>query len=178
MMTYNGFYVNRYESVKDGPNLRSIQNDMREEYYQDVSYWIAWKAQQCAKDMLRGTPEENYGILPLYCYMIKQVNKGTHTCLALEEHNRFKYVFIAIGASIRGFEVMRKRWFFEKLWHVIPYSPELAHYHCPWPEFSFSFGSALGVQETPQTEPQDNVQRKRDPYIVLQGNLQLHIERF
>ena len=51
----------RYASgVKKGPDPRSIQNDMREEFSMNITYWKAWKAKEWAQNLIRGTPEENY----------------------------------------------------------------------------------------------------------------------
>lgn len=99
----------RYEDgTKHGPDPRAIQNDMRNEYSQSVSYWKAWKARSWAQDLIRGTPESNYRLLPSYCYMLGQVNPGTYTRFERYEDKRFKYAFIALGVSIRGFAYMRK----------------------------------------------------------------------
>ncbi|KAL8138136.1 hypothetical protein V2J09_004137 [Rumex salicifolius] len=98
----------RYEGVRKGPTPKMICNDMQNEFDQNVSYWKAWKAQEWAQNLIRGTAEENYAMLPAYCHMLKQVNHGTHTCLEIDDFSRFKYVFISIGASVRGFHHLRK----------------------------------------------------------------------
>ncbi|KAL8137960.1 hypothetical protein V2J09_003961 [Rumex salicifolius] len=98
----------RYEGVSKGPNPKMIRSDMQNEFDQDVSYWKAWKAHEWAKNLIRGTPEENYAMLPAYCHMLKQVNNGTYTCLEIDNYNRFKSVFISFGASIRAFHLLRK----------------------------------------------------------------------
>ena len=81
---------------------------MLKEYSQNVSYWKAWKAKEWAQNLIRGTPEANYRLLPQYCHVLKQFNPGTYTSFEIEDEDRFKYVFVAIGASIRGFTYMRK----------------------------------------------------------------------
>ena len=43
-----------------------------------------------------------------YLYMLEQVNPGTKTRVKLDATNKFKYLFIALGACIEGFAVMRK----------------------------------------------------------------------
>lgn len=73
-----------------------------------VSYWKAWKAKGLAQDLIRGTPEKNYEMLPSYLHMMQQVNPGTYTCIEIDTCNRFKYAFLSFGASIRGFHMMRK----------------------------------------------------------------------
>ncbi|XP_023636058.1 uncharacterized protein LOC111829973 [Capsella rubella] len=46
--------------------------------------------------------------LPSYLYTIRRANPGTITRLQIDECDKFKYVFIAFGASVAGFAYMRK----------------------------------------------------------------------
>ncbi|XP_056845991.1 uncharacterized protein LOC130511374 [Raphanus sativus] len=55
-----------------------------------------------------GSPKESYKMLYSYLYMLEQVNPGTKTCLKLDDISKFEYLFIALGACIEGFAVMRK----------------------------------------------------------------------
>ena len=43
----------------------------------DASYWKCWKAQEEVKDMIRGTPEDNFMLIPSYLYVMGQINEGT-----------------------------------------------------------------------------------------------------
>ena len=54
------------------------------------------------------SPEESYKMMYSYLYMLEQVNPGRKTCVKLDEGSKFKYVFVALGACIEGFAVMRK----------------------------------------------------------------------
>ena len=40
--------------------------------------------------------------------MLKKVNPGTVTHIEVNGESRFKYLFLAFGAAIRGFQYMRK----------------------------------------------------------------------
>lgn len=75
---------------------------------QSISYYKAWRAQQWAHALNRGTPEQNYANLPSYCHVLMQANPGTYTFLQTDANNKFKYVFVALGPSIRGYQHMRK----------------------------------------------------------------------
>ena len=55
-----------------------------------------------------GSPEESYKLMYSYLYMLEQVNPRTKTCVKLDDACKFKYLFIALGACIEGFAVMRK----------------------------------------------------------------------
>ena len=43
-----------------------------------------------------------------YLFMLEKVNPGTKTCVELVEGCKFKYLFVALGACIERFAVMRK----------------------------------------------------------------------
>ena len=74
----------------------------------NISYSTALRGKIEAVSMLRGTPEESYQMLYSYLYMLEKINHHTITSVKLDDSDRFKYLFIALGASIEGFKVMRK----------------------------------------------------------------------
>ena len=61
-----------------------------------------------ARELVRGTAESGYESLPSYLYMVKREDPGSHTKLVVDENDRFKYLFLAFGASISGIPFMRK----------------------------------------------------------------------
>lgn len=73
-----------------------------------MEYWKAYRTLKHARDLVRGTPESGYEQLPAYLHMIRRANPGTLTRLKLDENQRFKYLFLAFGASLNGFIFMRK----------------------------------------------------------------------
>ncbi|XP_024015304.1 protein FAR1-RELATED SEQUENCE 3-like [Eutrema salsugineum] len=73
-----------------------------------VSYSTAWRGKRAAANDVRGSPEESYQLLHSYLYMLEYMNPGTRTYVELDEGNRFKYLFFALGACLEGFQVMRK----------------------------------------------------------------------
>ncbi|KAL9840729.1 putative transposase, MuDR, plant, Zinc finger, SWIM-type, MULE transposase [Arabidopsis thaliana] len=73
-----------------------------------VSYSTTLRGKYHAIYDLKGSPEESYKDINCYLYMLKKVNDGTVTYLKLDENDKFQYVFVALGASIEGFRVMRK----------------------------------------------------------------------
>ncbi|XP_013589436.1 PREDICTED: uncharacterized protein LOC106297819 [Brassica oleracea var. oleracea] len=58
--------------------------------------------------MVRGSAEDGYERLPSYLEQIKAANPGSITAIELDSLNRFKYLFLAFGASIRGFKYQRR----------------------------------------------------------------------
>lgn len=81
---------------------QDIMRDMKEEYGVKISYEKAWRARECALNMIRGTPEESYENVLSYLYMLKHKNPGSVTHLGTDSSNHFKYLFMALGASIHG----------------------------------------------------------------------------
>ena len=73
-----------------------------------ISYHKAWRGKKKAASDVRGAPEHSFELLPSYLHMMKIVNPGTITHLLVDNDQRFKYLFIALGACIEGFKAMRK----------------------------------------------------------------------
>ncbi|KAL5542974.1 hypothetical protein UlMin_010684 [Ulmus minor] len=84
-----------------------IMRDMQQKYGVTISYEKAWRARKMALDDLTGAPEDSYTHLPSFCYMLESKNPGTVTNIETDDHNRFKYLFVSFGASIRGWQYCR-----------------------------------------------------------------------
>ena len=83
---------------------KEIVVDVRDEYQICISYTQAWRAKNFAVDELRGSPEESFALLPEFCHMLELKNPGTITHIHTDGNNHFLYFFMAIGASVRGFQ--------------------------------------------------------------------------
>ncbi|XP_038686652.1 protein FAR1-RELATED SEQUENCE 6-like [Tripterygium wilfordii] len=92
---YNG--VGRIYRPKD------IIQDVRQEFGVNISYDKAWRAREAALESVRGTPEDSFSYLPHYCAELEKNNPGTITYIESDHEKRFKYFFMALGASLRGF---------------------------------------------------------------------------
>ncbi|CAH9117798.1 unnamed protein product [Cuscuta epithymum] len=88
-------------------NATDVKRDMLQEYGVEISYLKAWRAKEKALNKLRGKPEESYGFLPRFLNIVKQTNPGSFVQLKINEDNTFLYVFMAIEASIKGWEFCR-----------------------------------------------------------------------
>ncbi|KAG7558554.1 MULE transposase domain [Arabidopsis thaliana x Arabidopsis arenosa] len=101
----------KYTGAGTGPTPIAIRQALMDEYSVNVSYWKAWLSRELAMDMAKGSPMGSYGILPTYLHMLTRANTGTVTDLQTEEDgngdSRFKYCFVALGASVRGWSFMR-----------------------------------------------------------------------
>ncbi|KAL0534590.1 hypothetical protein IC582_028881 [Cucumis melo] len=82
---------------------RDIIEDMRQDYDINMSYEKAWRARENAYERVRGSPEESYNLLRRYGEALKFTNPGTIFHMELEDDRFFKYLFMAVGACVRGF---------------------------------------------------------------------------
>ncbi|XP_013614159.1 PREDICTED: uncharacterized protein LOC106320351 [Brassica oleracea var. oleracea] len=77
-----------------------------------ISYWKAWRSREIALEYAKGNSRGSYNLLPDYLRKLAQANPGTLAEIETEYKdnigNRFKYLFLAMGASTMGFEYMRK----------------------------------------------------------------------
>ncbi|XP_034203776.1 uncharacterized protein LOC117618293 [Prunus dulcis] len=80
-----------------------IMRDVKHNFGCTIHYSKAWKARELALLSIRGSTEEAYYILPAYCYELERMNPGTKTDNRTDENNHFVYLFMAVGACIRGF---------------------------------------------------------------------------
>ncbi|XP_020415595.1 uncharacterized protein LOC109948090 [Prunus persica] len=80
-----------------------IMRDVKHNFGFTIHYSKAWKARELALLSIRGSTEEAYYILPAYCYELERMNPGTKTHIQTDENNHFVYLFMAVGACIRGF---------------------------------------------------------------------------
>ncbi|XP_062110959.1 uncharacterized protein LOC133822593 [Humulus lupulus] len=81
-----------------------IVDDMMDDYSVSISYQKAWRGKEKALELSRGRPDESYQILPSFLFMLQQKNPGTITDLVMDNENRFKYLFFAIGISIENWQ--------------------------------------------------------------------------
>ncbi|XP_038682385.1 uncharacterized protein LOC119982870 isoform X2 [Tripterygium wilfordii] len=77
--------------------------DVRQEFGVNISYDKAWRAREAALKSVRGTPEDSFSYLPHYCAELEKNNPGSITYIESDHEKKFKYFFMALGASLRGF---------------------------------------------------------------------------
>ncbi|XP_062088595.1 uncharacterized protein LOC133795160 [Humulus lupulus] len=96
-----------FDGQKETPKPKAIMTIMQNNHM-PITYWKAWKGKKLANNLLRGSLELSFQNLPAYLYMVRKMNPGTITHLEVDEDSKFKYVFLAYGACIKGFRCMRK----------------------------------------------------------------------
>ena len=83
---------------------KKIMEDMQRSYGIKMSYNKAWRSREKALMAVRGTVEDSYGRLPSYLYKLEMKNPGTITDIQTDEIGHFRYMFMSLGVSIRGFK--------------------------------------------------------------------------
>ncbi|XP_022892227.1 uncharacterized protein LOC111407136 [Olea europaea var. sylvestris] len=79
-----------------------IRNDVLHTYGLSLNYVKAWRSWEETLKLIRGDPADSFNNIPRFFAMLQHINPGMVTDLELDGHRRFKYCFMALGASIRG----------------------------------------------------------------------------
>jgi len=95
--------MHNYEGVLEGPKPNDISNIIRTQYGHELTYHQVWEAHEYTVNEVRGIPEKSYGKILKYLYMLEQANPGTFTNYEFDGEDRFRYLFISFGQSIKGF---------------------------------------------------------------------------
>ncbi|XP_018448668.1 protein FAR1-RELATED SEQUENCE 5-like [Raphanus sativus] len=104
----SAFLIEQYPGDIETPTPKVITGLVKFHLGVMISYSTALHGKNLAACERRGSPEDSYKMMNCHLHMVEQVNPGTKTCLKLDEAGKFKYLFIALGACIEGFTVMRK----------------------------------------------------------------------
>jgi len=103
---------NRYSSRQGG--LRAV--DLPQLVLNDLNVWIsystAWRAREVVVNSVRGDDMASYRFLPIYLYLLRLANPGTichlHSTPESNGRQRFKYGFVSLSTSIKGWKYMKK----------------------------------------------------------------------
>ncbi|XP_010532421.1 PREDICTED: uncharacterized protein LOC104808441 [Tarenaya hassleriana] len=91
------------------PSAHEIIDRVKAKYGTTVTYLTALRGKHKAESEIRGDPAEHFRKLPGWLYMLQKRNPGTIVNLELDMDGRsFKYLFIALGATVKGWNYMRK----------------------------------------------------------------------
>ncbi|KAL5565461.1 hypothetical protein UlMin_028625 [Ulmus minor] len=82
--------------------ISNIIQDFKQKFGVNMSYEKAWRARVESLDDIRGSSEDSFRLLPCYLHALENQNPGTITRIEKDEHDRFKYMFVAYSASITG----------------------------------------------------------------------------
>lgn len=107
-----GMMKARFAGNGGGPRPNDIRQAMEGDHDVHISYWKAWRSREIALDQSKGSCGASYNLLPRYLDKLVFSNPGSitdvHTEYAEGFGTRFKYMFMALSASIDGYKHMRK----------------------------------------------------------------------
>ncbi|XP_019251195.1 PREDICTED: uncharacterized protein LOC109230123 [Nicotiana attenuata] len=94
----------KYVDLKTVYTGTDIMKDMKKYYGIDLSYWKANRSKQKAPQFLRRDPSGSYAKLLIYLYILMHSNPGSVVSLRKSDVGYFMYAFVALNASIMGWE--------------------------------------------------------------------------
>ncbi|XP_033129359.1 uncharacterized protein LOC103848092 [Brassica rapa] len=94
--------------IIDGLNSQHITDAMKNMFGMTLDYTTSYRVLLYAQTLVRGSAEDGYSRLPSYFEQISLANPDSITAIELDSINRFKYIFLAFGASIKGFKYQRR----------------------------------------------------------------------
>nr|XP_011468678.1 PREDICTED: uncharacterized protein LOC105352745 [Fragaria vesca subsp. vesca] len=98
-------YIQEDISYNMSLKLRDIQIKMQSAYGFEISYKVAWKAKQSARDMIYGSEAESFNMLSWFREAVLASNPGS--VFVFEVHpdtNQFHRLFFAYACCIEGFK--------------------------------------------------------------------------
>ena len=101
-------YKAKFKEPSKGPKVVEIQRLLMDDIRISASYMKCYRAKEKAVFELRGPDDDSYMKLAEYLYMLKLANPRTVADIETEVDDkgveRFLYMFLAFGASIKGFQ--------------------------------------------------------------------------
>ncbi|XP_022899350.1 uncharacterized protein LOC111412654 [Olea europaea var. sylvestris] len=97
----------KYTSSRTIYTSNDISNDMLHKYEVSVNYMKTWRSREQTLKLIRGDLTTSFQLLPSYFFMLQEMNIGTVTLIETDHLDRFKYCFMALGASIARWKYCR-----------------------------------------------------------------------
>ncbi|XP_024007276.1 uncharacterized protein LOC112083480 [Eutrema salsugineum] len=94
--------------IIDGLTPQHVKDSMKHMFGIKMDYTASYRSLIYAQQLVRGTAEDGYASLPAYLHSVNKANPGTVSALHVDSNNKFKYLFLAFGALIAGFQYMRR----------------------------------------------------------------------
>ncbi|XP_050207397.1 uncharacterized protein LOC126656819 [Mercurialis annua] len=97
----------KFLNIKTVYTPADIISDMQRDFVVVLNYNKAWRSRGKALELIRGKPRDSYSVLPNFLNMFVKTNPGSVVDLQTAEGNKFKYVFMTLDASIKGWNFCR-----------------------------------------------------------------------
>ncbi|XP_022860941.1 uncharacterized protein LOC111381396 [Olea europaea var. sylvestris] len=92
----------KYTSSHTLYTLNDIRNDILHTYGVSLNYVKVWRSREETLKLIRGDPADSFNNIPRFFAVLQHTNPGMVTDLEHDGHSRFKYYFMALGTSVRG----------------------------------------------------------------------------
>ncbi|KAM6587977.1 hypothetical protein CsatA_010582 [Cannabis sativa] len=100
-----GNYIKpRFTNIKTTQTPQDIRGEMKHKYGVRMNYMKAWRSKEHAQEELRGKANESYKLLPGFLHVLQKTNPETIVHMQTEDDKSFKYLFVALDASIKGWK--------------------------------------------------------------------------
>ncbi|KAM6580961.1 hypothetical protein CsatA_004735 [Cannabis sativa] len=100
-----GNYIKpRFTNIKTTQTPQDIRGEMKHKYGVRMNYMKAWRSKEHEQEELRGKANESYKLLPGFSHMLQKTNPETIVHMQTEDDSSFKYLFVALDASIKGWK--------------------------------------------------------------------------
>ena len=87
---------------------KDVMGDLKRQFGITINYQKAWRCRENALEILRGKSCESYAKLPSFSLMLLTTNPGSYIEIETEDDEQtFKYAYMAISASINGWQYCR-----------------------------------------------------------------------
>ncbi|KAL6523515.1 hypothetical protein OROGR_017118 [Orobanche gracilis] len=97
------FFAKKMRNVQDIIRPKVIQEELRRCFGMDVKYDVALRGRNHALEKIYGKYDASFQLLPGYLHMLAVMDHGTITDLDVGPDNRFRHLFVALGACRAGF---------------------------------------------------------------------------
>ncbi|XP_024010238.1 uncharacterized protein LOC112085269 [Eutrema salsugineum] len=94
--------------IIDGLTPQHVKDSMKHMFGIKMDYTTSYRSLIYAQQLVRRTAEDGYASHPAYLHSVNKANPGTVSALHVDSNNKFKYLFLAFGESIAGFQYMRR----------------------------------------------------------------------
>ncbi|XP_024004810.1 uncharacterized protein LOC112081965 [Eutrema salsugineum] len=94
--------------IIDGLTPEHVRVSMKHMFGIKMDCTTSYRSLIYAQQLVRETAEDGYASLPAYLHSVNKANPRTVSALHVDSNNKFKYLFLAFGASIAGFQYMRR----------------------------------------------------------------------
>ncbi|XP_071718575.1 uncharacterized protein [Rutidosis leptorrhynchoides] len=97
-----GSLMDSFKSTNREYKPKDIRDDIGNRFGVTISYNQAWRAKCHTLQMLRGSSDDSFRMLPIYLYNIMIYNPGSVTNVIANKENKFLMCYYSLGIVVHG----------------------------------------------------------------------------